>query len=683
MNKQQSSKNVNLFSEFNIPSYSDWVSEAELSLKGKKVEQLITNTYEGIKIQPIYNKSASIDEANQVYRLDSISNLLGIKNTRYKDNPWLIKQILFASTPEEFNTLLINELENGQNCIYLDFSNKLKSFYKDSFILSSINDLKIMFKSVNLYNYPIILKIDLNNLKPLFLILDLFDSNEFDCSKISFYLEFDPLSNMLTEGNKITELNEIIELFYYLNKNYSIKFKELKLLNISGTNFSDNGSDLIQEVAFSFSSALEYIRQFEIKEIDLKPIFRNFSFSFSIGSNFFLEIAKFRAARIVWSYILSKLDITEENPDFCINAVTSLFNQSELDSNTNMLRSTSESISAIIGGIDGLTVYPFDMKTYKNSSFSVRTSRNLQNVLFNECNLTEVIDAASGSYYIDDLTKEISNKIIELLNKIEAEGGYLECIKNNSIQNQILKIADTREKNILTRKDVLIGVNKHPNMKDVINRTFSDVNLNEIIYNEELINQIKSIDSFDGKIDILKSRINKLSNDDIYISLFQESELKLIQNKPFNPTDKFVRLREISEKYKSLNGKYPEVYPICFGSLKQYKARFDFSNGFFSVGSILLSNIINNITDIENPLLEFKNSGSKAVVLCSSDDVYSDILPILIPRIKIVNPDTYIILAGYPIDKVQYYTEIGVDDFIHLKADVYGSISKLLAHLTK
>jgi methylmalonyl-CoA mutase len=228
---------------------------------------------------------------------------------------------------------------------------------------------------------------------------------------------------------------------------------------------------LVQELAFSLAMGVEYISWLTEQGVDSAEALSKIKFNFALGSSYFMEIAKIRAARYLWaklaeSYLPSEIDSSM----MCIHAENSQWNKTVYDPYVNMLRTTTEAMSAVLGGIHSLTVLPFDVAYQKPTAFSERAARNQQLIIKEEAYFGKVVDPAAGSYYIENLTQSMIQHSWTLFLKVQEMGGYTEAFTQGFIQSEINNLAQKRESNIATRRETVLGVNQYPNFGEVADK---------------------------------------------------------------------------------------------------------------------------------------------------------------------------------------------------------------------
>ncbi len=253
------------------------------------------------------------------------------------------------------------------------------------------------------------------------------------------------------------------------------EYKHVRIVNVSGATFSNAGSTIVEELAFSLSAAHEYIVRLTDLGLSIDQVARKIRFSLAVTSNYFLEMAKFRAARLLWANIVKGYNPEKEcSCKMFAHATTSAWNQTVYDPYVNMLRGTTEAMSAAIAGVHSLEVTPFDYAFEAPTEFSMRIARNTELLLKHESHMDHVVDPAGGSYYIENLTKEIAEQAWALFREIEDKGGYIEAFRAGAIVERVKASAATKDKNIATRRLTLLGANQYPNFNEVADKAIAE-----------------------------------------------------------------------------------------------------------------------------------------------------------------------------------------------------------------
>jgi len=696
---QESASNKRLLTEFKPHTKEEWRAAVDKLLKGKSYEKImLTRTYEGITLDPIYWQE-------DIENLPNSSELPGFDNyTRGAKvlgaNPagWNVAQAISVPTPEDFNHILLDALNRGQTAINIPIDEATRigldadcaqdnQVGRGGVSISTLADLETILDNVAIDHINIDIHAYSSALPISAMLMAIAKKKNIPTKKISGSIGMDPISELANDGTICLSIeqayDEMAELVRWNSKNAP----KMKAIAIHSDAYHNGGGSDVEELAFSFSTAIEYIRQMQKRGLSINLIARSIQFNFSLGSNFFMEIAKIRAARMLWSKIILEFGGDKEAAKIYIHAKTSAFNKTKYDPYVNMLRTTTEAFSGVIGGVDSLQVDPFDEGLRQPNSFSRRIARNQQLILNEECHLSHVIDPAGGSWYIESLTSLLADQVWKKFQTVEEEGGIFNCLENGKIQSWINEISDARKKNLVLRRDQIVGTNMYANMSE------PEFEKNEIDYVKIYLNRKKELSTIEKNIDfkinpndILGSLISAASNGATIGTLAEKLRNNDEADWPtitpihtYRNSEIFETLRDQVEAYSKENGR-PKCFLACLGNVSQYKGRADFSRGFFEVGGF-------GVTESKGSedALEAANaaiySNSPVVVICSSDARYPEFVSTFTKQVKTAKPDTIIVLAGYPKDQIEQHKADGVDEFIHVRANVYEILSNILGKI--
>ncbi len=621
---EKTNKADNLFSEFAPVSTEQWETKIQQDLKGADYEKkLIWKTAEGIRVKPYYR--AEDLAANQSLLQSEPGQFPYLRGTTGDSNQWLIAQDIESSDITEANKIAVDALLRGADAIVFDSSKVL-----------SADDLKKLLKDVDTHKATICFNSSHSYVK-LYDYLKLVMGNEMKSFRGSF--DFDPLSYVLINGDfyssQTDDLKQGAELV--------TKSKEaplLRVLSVNGQYFHNAGSTLIQELAFALASGNEYLSKYSELGVSIDDIAGKMTFVFAVGGNYFMEIAKLRAARLLWAKIVEQYN--PSSPDsgkMFIHAVTANFNKSIYDPFVNILRTTTETMSAAIGNADIITVLPFDLNYKEPDDFSSRIARNQQIILKEESSLDKVIDPAAGSYYIETLTASIADEAWKLFLKVEEMGGMLEAIKTGFIQDEVTASAKQKKDDIANRRTIILGTNQHPNGHERMLEKIQTENSDEVVETEPVP--------------------------------FKKPQYKTIEI--IRGADQFEDLRLGTEIWANEGNKCPEVFLFTIGDPAMRKARAAFATAFFAIAGY---KIINNpgFENIEKGVKAVNASTAEIIVICSSDEEYAELAADITRTIKLTDPDKLVVVAGYPKEIINDLKSAGVDEFIHVRSNAFETL---------
>lgn len=705
-------KKLNLREMFTPPTYEQWREVVEKDLKGVPFEKkLVTKTYEGINLQPAYRKE-------DIKNLPLVDDKPGfgsyVRSTKiggYIEKAWDIAQEIPYGDAEEFNDALKYDLERGQTAIniVLDEATKLgldadyakpEQVGKGGLSFSAILSMKRAFKDIDLTKYPVYVNTGFASTPFMSLFAAYLKKENINIADINGSIDADPIGYLAENGELPVSLETAYDELKCVTEWASKNAPGIKTIHVNVSLYNNAGAGAVQELAYALSTAVEYISQLTERGLTAEEVASKIRFTFGIGPNYFMEIAKLRAARVLWAKILESYGVAQDKRKMFIHAKATQFNQTVYDPYVNMLRTTTEAFSAVVGGVDSMHTNPFDEIIGLPDNFSRRIARNTQIILKEESHLDQLIDPAGGSYYVEWLTNEVAKKAWDLFTEVEDNGGMIESLRADLPQSKIEEVNSARAKDIKKRKEVLVGTNMYANMteKKIAPKVVDHENLHK---KRTAYLQSYRTSGDNGKhesiLEKLQTLVDKSSADVITVgaeAYLEGATLGEISKAIFaNPGEKvtinkvktnrlaeiFEELRDASLAYKEKTGSAPKIFLANMGPLKQHKARADFSRGFFEAGGF---NVIypKGFDTPEAAAKEFSASMAKVAVLCSTDDTYPELVEPFVKAAK-TRGDVTVILAGYPRDKVEDYKAAGVDDFIYLGADVYAIISELLKNL--
>ena len=464
-------KSLNLADDFPPNTCKDWRNAAEKLLKGKPFDEtLLSETYENITVQPIYFQGRVNETVER-------SVLLAFDK---QQNTWEIAQERAAVTPREYNAALLHALANGQTAVNLRLdklstagpgsgSENTGEAGQGSASISTVGDLQAALANVNLEKFPIYIHCATSGLLISKFLTEICKEQKFSLKNLRGCIGNDPLSEFYIlqfypersreAPNLSSNYDEVAQLTTWSQN----QAPNLQTIWVHGDIFHNAGGNAVQELAFSIAAAVEYIREMLARNLTIDAVAPRIRFAFGLGENFFMEIAKLRAARLVWSNVISAFNGSESAKKMAIHGSTSRRNKMAVDPHVNMLRATTEALSGIVGGCDSLHIAAFDEPVRFPDEFSHRIARNIQIILKEESFLERVIDPAGGSWYVETLTKQIAENAWKQFQEIEAMGGIVKALQNGFPQGLIEETARRRKTNFESGSDKFVGANAFQN----------------------------------------------------------------------------------------------------------------------------------------------------------------------------------------------------------------------------
>lgn len=712
--------------EFTPPTYDEWKEACIALLKGAPFEKkLFTKTYEGITFSPMYFH-ANTEPIQPAKSFPGFGDYLrGVTANGYVNAPWGIAQACDETLPEENNELLQHEIAKGSTIynVKLDCATRKAKDARDckhigngGVSLTTLGDVETLLKGLKLDKYPLYVYAGESSLPLLALIIAAIKKNSGKVDNLRKAIGANPIGAAVVavaakkNGGDVTNLHGVIganPIGAYvsngtLNQSLDKLFDEaatsakwavknapnVKTLFVQSDVFSNGGANDIQEVAYTISTGVAYLRALLERGLTIDEAASQIMFGFSMGANFFMQIAKLRAVRPIWAQIVKAFGGSEESQKIHIHGRPAKFFATVYDPYVNLLRETTQLFSGVVGGVDSFENSTFDEPVRKGDEFSRRIARNMQIILQEEFGLLQPIDPAGGSWAVETLTKEIKEKVWAEFQVIEGKGGIVAALKEGYPQDAIAKVLDARFKAAETRKDRIVGNNMYANM------TEERIDARAESQADNLAARTAAIEAYLANVDA-KDALANVNADDAEtviaaaakgatiaelrqaLGTAEVEEIKAIEAHRWS--ERFEALREVTEKFKAATGDNVKIFLANMGPIPQHKARADFTTGFLQVGAFdVLGN--NGFATVDEAAQAAKESGADAVVICSTDATYPEIIPALAPKLHEALPNATVFLAGAaPADLKETYDAAGIDEYIHVKANCYKILQALQA----
>jgi methylmalonyl-CoA mutase len=706
-NQQGNEVKKPLFSDFPSATYEEWREAAEQTLKGASFEKkLITKTYEGIDLHPLYRQQ-DVEHLEFTRSLPGAAPYVrGAHVAGYLSKPWDISQEIPYATPEAFNKALRFDMERGQMVVNLVLDEAaLAGLDPDQAAvgavgnggtsIASTGDMAAALEGINLEEMPILIRAAAISLPVAALLVAQMRQQGQSTEKLEGSVASDPLGVLVRRGTLPLSLERSYDEMAHLTTWATKHAPKLQTIAVHSYPYHNGGSNIVQELAFTLATAVDYVRAMQQRGLDIDVIAPHIGFEFSVGTQFFMEIAKLRTARLLWARIVEAFGGSAEAQKMAIHARTSDWNKTSYDPYVNMLRTTVEAFAGAMGGIESMHVAPFDEVLRESDEFSRRIARNTHLILQEECHFTKLIDPAGGSWYVESMTDQLAQHAWKLFQQVEGKGGMLQALQASFPQAEVASIAQKRADALATRKDVLVGTNMYPNLYE---KPLEDRSPDyEALHKERsaAIAQARTQSTAPARGDLLQklgnaadgeSKVEAAIEAALAGSTLGEITKALREDDGTQPTidtivshrgaGLFEKVRMASEEFMKRTGKRPQVFMANIGPIPQHKPRADFSTGFLEVGGFeMIKN--NGFATADEAAKAAIESKAPMVVICSTDDTYADVVAPITKQVKEANPNAQVILAGYPADQIEAHKAAGVDEFIHLRANCYETLVRL------
>ena len=603
-----------LFAEFPPVSTEQWEAVITTDLKGADYERkLVWKTGEGFDVRPYYRAEnlASVEylgaEAGEFPFVRGVS----------KDNTWRVHQTISVECAKAANEEALKLLNSGVDSLGFCFCNTCACEVDIDALLKDIvpSAVELTFCGGNVETLVALAK----------KVLAKYANEEKDALRLNFAI--DPIiKGLSTKGEeKANDFDALAELI-----KATAEYKRVKVVNVSGATFSNAGSTIVEELGFTLSAAHEYLVKLMERGLSIDEVARKIRFTFAVTANYFLEIAKFRAARMLWANIVKAYNPTKDcSMKMVAHAVTSTWNQTVYDPYVNMLRGTTEAMSAAIAGVHSLEVLPFDYSFEAATEFSKRIARNSQLLLKHESHFDQVVDPAGGAYYIESLTTSIAKEAWALFCALEEKGGYVAAFKEGFVVERVKASAAAKDKAIATRRLILLGANQYPNFTEVADEAICECKVKREVKAENVL-------------------------------------------VPYRGAMAFEEMRMSVDR----SGKTPKAFMLTCGTLGMARARAQFSCNFFACAGIRVEDNTFFKT-VEEGVEAALASKAEIVVVCASDDDYATVAP----RVKeLLGDKAILVVAGAPACAPELEAQ-GINNFINVKSNVLETLKDYLKKL--
>jgi methylmalonyl-CoA mutase len=691
-----------ILEEFPAHSYNDWREAAEALLNGVPFEKaLLTKSIEGFDIQPIYT-TADVESLSTLDAMPGMGSR--VRGSCYSGNcvnSWLVSQELYAETPEAFNALARHCIERGQDelNILLDGPTtigidpdhaSLGDVGNRGVSLATVADWEKALEGIPVDRVSLYVRCGLSALSTGAQLFAALKQKGLAHSSVRGCFESDPLTGACELGvipaSMEKLLDETAELTAFASKNCPL----LQTIGVQGSSIHNAGGTATQELASILSSGVFYLREMQKRSLAVTDVAAHIRLSVSLGTDYFMEIAKLRALRIVWMQVLESFGVPSESIKIHIHARTGAFSQTQADPYVNMLRATTEAFAAVVGGCDSLHVSPFDEVIRKPDLFSHRIARNVQIILREECDLTRTIDPAGGSSYVEWLTAKLAKEAWKLFQDFEARGGMLSCLKSGIIQGMVDSTYATRQKSIAQRRQVIVGCNMYPNTGEVPlavgnsagsikeslvakianyrisgggARNAKAINLLNVLMNADHGNRMAAAIDASASGATLGEITRVIRKDEK-----RECIISAIASR--RASAGYEELRQSSIAYASLNGSAPQILQINYGMSRKYRLRADWTAAFFQVAGFFVKDDV-DFMDFDAIRSAVVSTDAKTAVIVSTDDDYLQCVPQIAQLVKSVRPDLYLIVAGMAGENEAAWRQAGIDDFVNVRVNNY------------
>jgi methylmalonyl-CoA mutase len=701
-----------LLREFAAATPAAWRAATEALLKGAPFEKkLVTRTPEGIELQPIYHACDIAGLAPREYP-GAGSRRRGGRAAGHLVRAWDVSQELRLPTPETFNAAARHELACGQTELNIGGDRATlagldpdhttpEMIGADGVSLATLADLERALADISLPMISVYLRAGAAALPAAALLFALARKRGMALRELRGCVGCDPLGVLAQDGTMPTSLDHAWREMAVLTRFAVRHAPALQTIVVNGHSWHDAGATAVQELAFVLATGVEYLRLLETRELPVDAAAPHVRFALAAGGDFFMEVAKFRAARQVWAQAVRAMGGGADAQAMYLHARTATRNQTSCDAHNNVLRGTTAGLAAVLGGCDSLHVSPFDEVSGVPDERSRRIARNTQIILAEECDLTHVIDPGGGSYYIEWLTEQVARRAWTLFQEIERTGGMTAALAGGMPQKLVAEAAAGRARAVAQRRAIIVGANQYPNIHEAApERARSD----PAVLHRQRAGQVAAfraqfsaeptaamLDSFSVLFASSPAQAFEMAIDaashgatlgDIARALRGEAHATprvppIATQRTAQP---FECLREASSRHRSRTGGPPLVFQANLGSSRLFRARADWVSGFFAVGGFKVS-ADRDFSTVDEAAAAAADSGARVVVLTAPDETYLTAVEPFTRALKTRVPDIQLLVAGTPREHEAAWRAAGVDEFVNVASNALELLTNLLSKI--
>jgi len=697
---------------------NEWKSLASDELKGKPLESLNWASPEDITIKPLYTKK-DLDNVSHLDELPGLANFSrGPRATMYAGRPWTIRQYAGFSTAEESNAFYKKNLGSGQKGVSVAFDLPTHRGYdsdhprvlgdvgKAGVAIDSVEDMTILFDGIPLDQMSVSMTMNGAVIPIMANYIVAAEEQGVSKTKLTGTIQNDILKEFMVRNTYIYPPEPSMRIVSDIIEYTSREMPRFNSISISGYHMHEAGANLVQELAFTLADGKEYVRAALSKGLDIDAFAGRLSFFFAIGMNFFMEVAKLRAARLLWAKIMAEFNPTLESSSLLrVHCQTSGVSLQEEDPYNNIVRTSYEALAGALGGTQSLHTNAFDEAMGLPTEFSSRIARNTQLIMQEELGITKVIDPLAGSYYVETLTQQLADKAWEIIEEIEELGGMTEAVASGLPKSRIEESAARKQAAIDQGKEVIVGVNKFkPSQKE--NVEILDVDNVSVRSNQiERLKHIKATRDQDlcaqklndlektcktGKGNLLEQAIEAAKARATVGEISHTMEkvfgryradtktLSGVYQAAYENDDSFAKIQEKVKSFANKEGRRPRILVIKLGQDGHDRGAKVIATAFADLGF-----------DVDvGPLFQTPEEAAQDAVdndvhiigVSSQAAGHKTLVPALIEKLKILGGEDTIVVCGgvIPKDDYQFLMDLGVKAVFGPGTNILDAANNLL-----
>lgn len=634
-----------LLAEFPPHTYGQWRAAAEALLKGDSFDKrLVSNTPEGIVIPPIHRREDLEGLAQGVQFPGFGSRVRGSRPEGFLGAGWEVSQELRAASPAELNALVREGLAGGQSELNLVLATGRARGPGGGVALERVADVETILDGVELDAVSVWWQAGPLASAVADLQFAAVARRGQATERLRGGFEDDPFADLLLDGGLDEPLAARFDRMAALTAHAALHAPALRTIAVSGDVHHHAGATATQELGHVIATVVAYVEELKARGLPPEQVLPRIRLRLAVGSDYFMEIAKIRAARWLWSRVAEAYGVPDAPVH--LHASTSRWNKTAYDAHTNLLRVTAEAFAAVVAGADSLHIGPYDEIARVPDAFSRRIARNLHAILREECGLDRVIDPAGGAYSVEWLTDRVAERAWAVFQDLEVRGGMAAAILAGSVQQEVAAVRAKRFEDIRLRKQKIVGVNLHPDPKGT--RLASAPELPP-----------RGSKDPEGHAADLPT---------------------VVPLTPHRASEEYEALRDAASAHAARTGAGPAILQLNLGPSRAYRLRADWTTAFFEAGGFT----VDGSRDFDTPaaaVAALVASPAAIAVVTSDDATYGACVEELARAAKAAKPGVVLLVAGSPGEADAAWRAAGVDGFVHVRSNHYELNLRLLRQL--
>ncbi len=669
--------------EFEPVSYEAWLELVARDLQGAPFEKKLVKRVAGLDIKPLYARTDARE------REPGLPGFAPYTRGCYALGPvemgWDVRADVAQGEPKQASGRILDQLNGGATslALLLDRAARFASreYGVEGIAIENVRELETVLSHVALDKVPIAVDAGATALPLAAGWIALAKRRRVSLTALSGSFGIDPLGTLASSGGLPTSLESAFADAAEVARWASQQAPRIRALMVDTSPYHEAGADAAFEVALALATGVEYLRALAHAGMTVDQAAQQVLFQFSVGRDFFVEIAKLRAARRTWARVVEAAGGGADAQALALAARTSRRTKTQRDPWVNLLRGTAETLSAVLGGADSVATAPFDAPLGESDEFAERMARNTQHLLRHEGNVQRVVDPVGGSWYVEAITDGLAQRAWQRFQAIERAGGAARAIIEGSVQAELKSALEAERKAVTARRAAITGVNEFPHVREeAVTRSRSETSAAQraqtaaegssrglaVLKTENGARFVSAIDAAErgAAFSALRAAL-ALGNPTRATALVRE-----------RLAEPFEGLRDRADRMLATRGKRPTVFLANLGPIPEHKARAGFAHNFFEAGGFaVLSN--DGFATPGEAAAAFQASGAEIAALCSSDTLYGELAEAAARALRAAGARA-VVLAGSPGEREAAYRTAGISDFIYVGIDAVDALRSLL-----